>query len=144
VDEISAVASFANVAGNEIIDGCNTCRNFFFLNNDPAKNICKLLVTICWQQGTKVFFVSKCEFRIKNYENIMWETIGIVDICGVRKSERNILNKLSLNLSHLFITEFCGNSNGFYQLSIVYMRLKNGSIHCALTKTARIKSSCTG
>jgi hypothetical protein len=47
------------------------------------------------------------------YENLLWETIAIVDICGVRKSERNILNKLSRNLSHLSITEFCGKSSGF-------------------------------
>jgi hypothetical protein len=30
--------------------------------------------------------------------------LAIVDICGVRKSERNILNKLSRNLSHFSIT----------------------------------------
>jgi hypothetical protein len=33
------------------------------------------------------------------------KAIAIVDICGVRKSERNILNKLSRNLSsHFSIT----------------------------------------
>jgi hypothetical protein len=38
--------------------------------------------------------------------------LAIVDICGVvRKSERNILNTLSRNLSHVYITEFCGKSN---------------------------------
>jgi hypothetical protein len=47
------------------------------------------------------------------YENVLWETIAIVDICGIRKSERNILNKLSRNLSHCPITEFCGKCNGF-------------------------------
>jgi hypothetical protein len=34
------------------------------------------------------------------YENLLWETKAIVDICGIRKSERNILNKLSRNLSY--------------------------------------------
>jgi hypothetical protein len=38
------------------------------------------------------------------YENLLWEAITIVDICAVRKSERNILNKLSRNLSHFSIT----------------------------------------
>jgi hypothetical protein len=47
------------------------------------------------------------------YENLLWETIAIVDICGVRRSERNILNKLSRNLSHFSMTEFCAKSNGF-------------------------------
>jgi hypothetical protein len=47
------------------------------------------------------------------YENLLRGTIAIVDICGVRKSERNILHTLSRNLSHFSITEFCGTSNGF-------------------------------
>jgi hypothetical protein len=47
------------------------------------------------------------------YENLLWETIAIVDISGVCKSERNILNKLSRNLSLFSITEFFGKSNSF-------------------------------
>jgi hypothetical protein len=39
------------------------------------------------------------------YENLLWETIAIVDICGVRKSERNISNTLSRNLSHRLLWE---------------------------------------
>jgi hypothetical protein len=47
--------------------------------------------------------------------NLLWETIAIVEICGVRKSEQNILNKLSHNLSDFSITELCGKSNHFLQ-----------------------------
>jgi hypothetical protein len=38
-------------------------------------------------------------------------SFSIVDICGIRKSERNILNKVSRNLSHFSITVFCCKSN---------------------------------
>jgi hypothetical protein len=31
-------------------------------------------------------------WNLELYGNILWETIVIVDICGVRKSERKILN----------------------------------------------------
>jgi hypothetical protein len=72
------------------------------------------------------------------YENPLWETIATIDICGVRKSERNIFNKLSRNLSHLSITEFCEKSNGFYQLIIVYMRLKNGNKEPTLDVTTAL------
>jgi hypothetical protein len=46
------------------------------------------------------------------YENILWETIAIVDNCGVRKSERNIKK----NCHATFLTDFSRKSNGFYQL----------------------------
>jgi hypothetical protein len=54
------------------------------------------------------------EVQISDLELFCWKAIAIiVDICGARKSERNILNKLSRNLSHVSMTEFCGKSNVF-------------------------------
>jgi hypothetical protein len=61
-----------------------------------------------------VFFCLKVPISdLELYENLLWETIAIIDIYGVSTEVNGTLKKLSRNLSHFSITDFCGKSNGF-------------------------------
>jgi hypothetical protein len=78
------------------------------------------------------------QVRISNIdENLLWETLALVDICGVRKSE----GTFKINCHATFHTEFCWKSNGVYSRGNARI-LSNSIVHTENLNPADASAAC--